>query len=330
MTLAKKDSVMVITAYEVGPKYEVLGKSFNSMDFRNTGVIRITARAESISEPTLRLSITDKKGHGANYDSDTAVVSNEDGYKDYYFNFNGKYKQVWPDTARVDPRQIVSLALFINGGRESYTGKIYIKEVKAIEESEIPDEEIERISLLKKSKPAPPPTVIAKPLETGLLYKPSDSIQSWWADKKIMLVKRNNDMAIMGYDLGPKYEVFGKTFDPMNFTKSGVIRIRAKAESSTMPVLSISLTDKEGHGANFQPQTEKITNGKAYKDYYFNFKGKYKQVWPKTANVNPAEIISVVIFINAGKTPFTGTLLINEVEVMTEGEAKKRRVDTEN
>jgi hypothetical protein len=290
-------------------------------------VIRITAKAESKSMPSIKLSITDKQGHGANYDSDTAIISNEEGYKDYYFNFNKKYKQVWPDTAVVDPTHIVSLILFINPGKTSFTGKIYIKEVQVIEESDIPDEEIERINLLKKSKAAPR-LAIEPILETGMLYSHDDSITSWWADKKIIMVKKNDDMAIIGYDLGPKYEVFGKTFKPMNFTNSGVIRIRAKAESSTMPVLSISLTDKEGHGANFKPQTEKITNGKDYKDYYFNFKGKYKQVWPKTGNVNPAEIISVVLFINAGKTPFTGTLLLNEVEVMTEAQAKKRQTAT--
>jgi hypothetical protein len=329
MTLSKKDSAMIVTAYEVGPKYEVLGKSFKPMDFRNTGVIRIRARAESASRPSVSLSVTDKKGHGTNFEPDTAVITNEDGYKDYYFNFNGKYKQVWPDTAKVNPREIVSLSLFINAGKESYTGKIYIKDVRVIEESDMPDEEVERISMLKKSKSAPPPVVIEKTLETGMLYKHDDSIETWWADKKIIMLKKNNDMAIIGYDLGPKYEVFGKTFKPMDFTNSGVIRIRAKAESSTMPILSISLTDKEGHGANFQPQTEKITNGKGYKDYYFNFKGKYKQVWPKTAKVNSAEIISVILFINAGKTPFTGTLLINEVEVMTESQAKKKRSETE-
>jgi hypothetical protein len=327
MTLTKKDSAMVITAYEVGPKYEVLGKSFRPMNFKNTGVIRIKAKAESETMPHLKLSVTDKKGHGANYDPDTAIISNEGNYKNYYFNFNKKYKQVWPDTANVDPEQIVSVILFINGGMSAYTGKIYIKEVEIIEESDIPDEEIERINQLKKAAKDLPVTVPEKSLETGMLYTPNDSIQSWWNDKKIIMIKQNDDLVVMGYGIGPKYEVFGKSFKPINFTKSGVVRIRLRAESTAMPILSMSISDKAGHGANFNPQTEKITIGKAYKDYFFNFKNKYKQVWPDTAKVNSHEIISLILFINAGKKPFTGKLYINEVEVMTEAEAKKMLSD---
>jgi hypothetical protein len=325
MTLTKKDSALLVTAYEVGPKYEVLGKSFKSLNFKNTGVIRIMARAESGTKPHLKVSITDKKGHGANYEADTALISTEGGYKNYYFNFNKKYNQVWPDTVSVDPTQIVSMILFINGGKNPYTGKIYIREVEVIEEADIPDEEIERLEKLKKAKAAAPIPKVEKPLESGILYNPKDSIQSWWSDKKIIMIKQNDDLVLMGYGVGPKYEGFGKSFKPMNFTKSGVIRIRARAESKVMPILSISLSDKSGNGANYKPQLEKITTGKKYKDYYFNFNGKYKQVWPKNAKVNSDEIVSLILFINAGKTPFTGKLLINEVEVMTEAEAKKRR-----
>jgi hypothetical protein len=331
ITLAKKDSIMRVTAYEVGPKYEVFGKSFKAMDFSNTGVLHIKAKAESKTAPLLYMSVTDKAGHGANFDPDTAIISNKGGYNDYYFNFNRKYKQVWPNTALVDSTQIVSLALFINAGKGPFTGKIFIKEVELIEESDIPDEEIERIDLLKKTKKATEQKVIIeKPLETGMLYSPGIDIESWWCDKRMIMIKKDDDMAIMGYDLGPKYEAFGKTFKPMDFTNSGVIRIRAKAESSTMPILSMSLTDKDGHGANDKPQTETITNDTRYKNYFFNFHGKYKQVWPEPANVNSTEIISIILFINAGKTPFTGTLLIDEIEVMTEAEAKKMKAETED
>ena len=57
-------------------------------------------------------------------------VSSE--FKNYYYNYDGKYAQSYPDDQTVDPTAFKDIIFFVNPGGEPYTGKIFIDEIEVI------------------------------------------------------------------------------------------------------------------------------------------------------------------------------------------------------
>ena len=321
LIMSWKNGQLIVESIGAGPEYASLNFKFPTLDFSGNEVIKVKAKAEGSQMPLMRVIIKDAFGKEANAIASSAKLTND--WNEYYFSYKGNWKQSWPDTAKVDSTRIVEMLIYFNPGGPEFNGKVMLDEVKAVPFSEA-----------KLPEATTPAVVEERPRPTSVLYAYGDGVENWWGDKKMKVVKEDSLLVIQADSVGPKYEVFGTSFKPMDFRTSGLIRILAKAEGPESPLLTISLTDKAGHGTNMNPAIEKISNKGTYKNYFFNFKERYMQAWPDTVRVNPAEIISVIGFINAGKKPFTGKLYIWEVEVMTEDAAANLRnnlkVQTDN
>jgi hypothetical protein len=66
-------------------------------------------------------------------------------------------------------------------------------------------------------------------------------------------------------------------------------------------------------------------------EYYFNYTNKWKQSWPDKKDVNPKAIAEILFFVNPGQANWTGTLYIDDIDIITaaempsEEEIKRRR-----
>src|SRR6185312_6548778 len=162
------------------------------------------------------------------------------------------WKQSWPDTANVDKTRITEMLIYFNAGGPEFNGKVYLDEIKAVpfNEAKLPPQET-IAPVVVEQRPAKPAT---------RLYVYGEGVESWWGDKKLKVVSEDSLMVIVADSAGPKYEVFGTTFPSMDFRTTGLVRIKAKVEGPEAPLLTISLTDKSGHGTNMKPAVEKISN----------------------------------------------------------------------
>jgi len=315
LVMSWKNGQMIVESIGAGPEYASLSFKFPTLDFSGDEVIKIKAKAEGKEMPIMRVIVKDAFGKEANAIASSYKLTND--WNDYYFSYKNNWKQSWPDTGSVDKSRITEMIVYFNAGGPEFNGKAYLDEVKVIpfNEAKLPPQEV-NVTPVVEQRPAKAATQ---------LYTYGEGIENWWGDKKMKVVSEDSVLVIVADSAGPKYEVFGTTFKPMDFRRTGLVRVKAKVEGPEAPILTISLTDKAGHGTNMKPAVEKISNKGGYKNYFFNFKERYMQSWPDTVRVNPAEIVSVIGFINAGKKPFTGKLYIWEVEVMTEDAAANLR-----
>lgn len=308
-----KGGMLTIESVGAGPEYASLSYKFPTLDFSGNEIIKIKAKTEGKEMPLMRVILKDAFGKEVNALASSYKLTTD--WNEYYFSYKNHWKQSWPDTATVDSTRITEMLIYLNPGGPEFNGKVVLDEVKAVPFSEA--------KLPESTTSAPVAEQRAKP--ASILYAYGDGVENWWGDKKIQVVSKDSVMVLVADSVGPKYEVFGTTIKPTDFRSTGLIRIMAKVQGAESPLLTISLTDKAGHGTNMNPAIEKISNKGGYKNYFFNFKERYMQAWPDTVRVNPAEIVSVIGFINAGKNPFTGKLYIWEVEVMSEEAAAKLR-----
>ncbi len=190
---------------------------------------------------------------------------------------------------------------FVNPGGAEWTGTLYIDEIKAIKESDMPKVEV---------------------TAGGILDDFSEEIYSWWSSAdKVALERKDDVLNIVCAEAGPGYETFGKGIDPVNMAgEHHVFRVRARVEGEASAHLRINLKDKKGFVNNESPVIVEIKPTATFVDYFYNFKDTWKQSWPDAQIVNPEAIQEVLIFVNTGGTPapFTGKILIDEIEIITE------------
>jgi len=62
----------------------------------------------------------------------------------------------------------------------------------------------------------------------------------------------------------------------------------------------------------------KIEESAEFKNYYYNYAGKYDQTYPDVQTVDPSGMRDVIFFVNPGGEPYTGKIFIDEIEVITE------------
>jgi len=300
LTLSKKGDTLKVVAKNVGPKYTPFGKEFGLLDMREAPVLKVRMRAEGTTSPLVGISLKDVNAYDTNADRPKAKIKLTSEYVDYYFNYNEKWKQGWPTPVKVDETMIREIMFFINPGGAEWSGTLYIDGITAVKESDLPKVET---------------------TAGGYIDDFAEEIYSWWSSSDKVALERKNEALVVTCDAaGPGYELFGKGIDPVNMAgEHHVLRVKAKAVGDT-PHLRINLKDKSGFVNNEAPIVIPIQVTEEYKNYYYNFGGTWKQSWPDAQDVKAESIQEVLIFVNTGGQPgpFTGTILIDELEIITE------------
>lgn len=295
LALAKKGDTLKIQMKNVGPKWECFGSAITMLDFTEASVLKLRMRSEGATAPNVSIRFRDANGYMADMIPNVKVPKSGP-FQDFYYNFTGKWKQAWPESKEVDARIINEVLFFINGGGAPYTGTLYIDEIKAIPLSELP---------------AAGPAAVG-----GIIDDFSEPIDSWWAADKINLMTEGEELAISVTGAGPGYECFGRAFAIKDFNKADIVRVKAKAIGDSEPILRGDVKDSEGRVTNASVISHKIALNE-YRDYFYDYKDKFSQVYPDNQTVNPAEIKDILFFINPGGPAFEGKIYVDEIEVIT-------------
>lgn len=297
LIISKETDTLKIFSNFTGEQYNFISRKIPPLDFSTSSVLRVRARAEGGSSPILRIALRDFNGTLAHEPVSESKILNDGKYKEYFFDFSNKWLQTYPDTARVDSSMINEILFFLNPGAPEYSGKLFIKEIQVVNYA--------RNSKAKQR--------IVDDFETR-------NLMGWWNGDKValeILEGNKNQMIVTSQGAGPGFENFGKDFPARDISKYDIIKVKAKSEGEGEPELRIDLKDAQGKSTNIAPVAN-IISGDGYKEYYFNYAGKYKQQWPAESLVDSTSIVGFTCFVNGGKTPYTGKIYIESIDLVTE------------
>ena len=317
LAVSKKGDTLKIDSKNVGSKYVPFGKGFTALDFSETPVLKVRMRYEGNLTPEVRIDMADIYEKQA--DGVRKQRLRKGGWRDYYFNFNKKWQQNWPEIKAVDSRAINKIVIFINPGTADWTGTLYIDHIEIVKESDIPGNKPVSESSNNSTNTENTTNVSATSSSQILIDDFSKDINAWWsgAVDKVAVSKEEETLKAALTEVGPKYETFGRGFKAIDFTKTPVIKIRAKLQGEKPATLRVDLKDDNGYGTNAKPVSVKMESGTDFADYYFDFTDKFVQSYPDAQTVNPQSIVELLFFVNPGGSPFTGALVIDEINVMS-------------
>lgn len=306
-----KDEV-VIDCKNTGPNYTPFGSDLPLLNFaKEPVVIKIKARADGIegTVPLLTVQFDDAEGKQANGKRPEARIGNTKDYHDYYFDCSDIWLQTWPDKKDVNPSIINKLLFFINPGNSGYTGKLHIKEIVALP-----------IDSLK----ANPEFKISAGEEGGVVTRfESKDLGAWWAGTNYTLSwEADSSLKVVCADAGPGYAAFGvKLPVTMNMKMAYKIRVKARYEGTGYPELRLDTKDFNGYLSNGSPASVWLepTENREFRDYLYIYKDNMFQAYPVRRELDPERITDLLFFVNPGKQGWSGTIYLDEIEVIYTG-----------
>jgi hypothetical protein len=330
VALLRVGDTLKVTLKQAGSKYECWGKEFSLYDFTESPVIKVRARFEGTSVPTMRLSLKDMNAYDANFNPPQLRLK-KGGFQDYYFNFKGKWKQGYPEEKVVDQTTIKEILFFINPGTADWTGTIYIDEIKVARVEDIPakkpaGQKITQTSDTTKTvvptpdtiKAVTPITPVVTKIEPAKIDDFSEEIYNWWAGSdKIKLIKEAEMLKVELKEVGPGSETWGRSFKAIDFTKTPILKVKMKASGEKPAMLRVDIKDGDGFATNSKPNVIKFEPGTDFVDYYYDFTGKFEQSWPNVKTVNPSNIVELSFSVNPGGELYTGALFIDEISAIS-------------
>lgn len=355
LIVTKKGDTLRVESKNVGSKYVPFGKGFAAVDLSGSPVLRVKMRYEGNLAPNVRIDLQDIYGKSA--DQVPAQRLRKGGFRDYYFNYDGKWKQFWPVAEPVDGRAISKISVFINPGAADWTGTLYIDEIQIVNVSDIPAKKTASADTTKAptvavNTPADTSTTTAKtitnaagtdsvktttsnvttpvPVNKDAVNMPvsatavliddfSKDINPWWSgsESKIAISKEGEMLKVELKAAGPAFETFGRGFDKIDFTKTPIVKVRVKNEGVKPTTLRVDIKDSEGFSTNAKPIAIKLQSGTDFVDYYYDFTGKFEQAWPNVQKVSPQSIVELLLFVNPGGEAYTGTMYIDEIKAIS-------------
>ena len=207
----------------------------------------------------------------------------------------------------------------INAGKSPWSGKLYIKEIEAMEP--LPEEDKGATSASGKivqESPSTLPGIVMDNIEGG--------VDSWWlgSDKFTVTSLKDKIMQVSGKDVGPDYETFGRGFETIDFTKTPIVVIRGMVEEGQpSPLVRFDVKDSDGHVANAEPIIIPFQSDGKFRDYFYDFRGKFLQTYPDNQTVNPAIISEMIFFVNPGGPKISTTFYIEDIKALTPEEYQK-------
>jgi len=156
---------------------------------------------------------------------------------------------------------------------------------------------------------------------------------SWWvgSDEKYKYeIDDNQELKVTitnaGLVTGPGtgYDCFGKQFDPIDFTKTPVLKLKMKYTGASAPKVRIDVKDSEGNVSNAKSIVKKVENTDKFVEFYYDFTGRWTQSYPSAATLDPVEIVELLIFVNPGGPGWTGTLYLDDIQAVPVSELPKQ------
>ncbi|WMJ75167.1 hypothetical protein RCC89_18650 [Cytophagaceae bacterium ABcell3] len=362
--IQKVGDTLKLQLKEAGANYDCWGREFSRMyDMSEVSALKVRMRFEGGLSPMVNIQVKDMNGIATNMNPPQAMVK-RGGFTDYYFDFNNKWKQIWPASDVVDNTKIREILFFVNPGKMNWTGTLYIDDIVFVHPDDVVDPRKQRMEARKKKEEARKAKEKAEKEkadaekdedenegeddggktnrelpETGDMATDIDGsnlnvsgsadpvmlddfseegISDWWSGDRITLQQEENGLKVIADEAGPAFETFGMKFDEaINFNRTPVIRVRFKPICEKPGELRVDIKDMEGFSTNARPIVMKFESGTDFVEYYYNFTGRFEQSFPNVTRVNPNEIIEAIFFINPGGEPFTGNLLIDEIEAIS-------------
>lgn len=309
-----EDTALKFEATNVGPAWNAFGTGLpKTMNVVNANKLHVWAKIDGDVPPEVRIDLKDPDGFTTNARPSTVRVFPGTEYKKYTFRFKDRFLQTYPDRHDVDGRRMTEMVCFINGGKAPWTGNLYIKKMEFEFTGEVAEEAgeggDEEGSIEIKDDPT-----------NTLVDDFKQPLYSWWNGDNLKLEKDGNSMVVTASGVGKNNEAFGRAFQSIDFTKTPVLKVRAKADKEL--TLRVDLKDIDEVATNAKPVTQKIQTGD-YVDYYFDFTNKFDQSVPTSGKVNAKEILETVFFINAGGPEFSGKLFVEHISAVKKEDIKK-------
>ncbi|MFN3403480.1 MAG: metallophosphoesterase [Cytophagaceae bacterium] len=146
-----------------------------------------------------------------------------------------------------------------------------------------------------------------------------DGVPTNWVpgSDKITLQETNGYLRVNNNAVGPNYEGFGKTFNPLNMSKHTKISVKMMLPTGSQPVnIRMDITDNNGFDSNRFPISFNLPADSVYHEYIFDFNNKFQSSWPAVNNLNKESIVRVYFFVNPARTAFTGTFFISDITLL--------------
>ncbi len=375
LAMSKVGDTLKVQLKDCGLKYECWGTELDELlDFTNSPVLKVTARSEGATVPTLGISLKDMDGFDTSLDRPSQKIEKSDEYIEYYFNYNKKWTH-WEGKKPVDPAGIIEILFFVNPGQMNWTGTIYIDDIQVITLDEMPSEdEIKQMRRARRdaqrkaaqgstqapTSPEPvkaesedkkvekveeveevvskaveasqniadvtTPVVVQERSAPARLSEASAKSHNWWRSNDSKMSFESIDKGAMKISLqgvGPAFESFGFRFETVDFTKTPVLKVRARSEGETPDNLRVDLRDIGGFITNSKPNVKVFKVGTDFVDYYYDFTEKFYQNYPNVQIVDASQIIEVLFFVNPGGKAYTGSVTIDEIEAISIEDYKK-------
>ncbi len=305
-SFVEADTAVKFEGNNVGPAWNAFGTGLpKTMNVVNANKLHVWAKIDGEVPPELRIDLKDPDGNTTNSRPATVRVYPGSEYKKYTFRFKDRFLQTYPDRKDVDGRRITEMVCFINGGKAPWTGSLYIKKMEFEFTGEVKDGG---------------DVVLEEDPSNTLVDDFKQPLYSWWNGDKIVLKKEGNSMAVTANGVGKGDDGFGRAFQAIDFTKTPVLKVSAKAEKDLN--LRIDLKDIDEVGTNAKPLVMTIKAGE-YQDYYFDFTDRFNQLTPKEAKVNAKEILETVFFINPDGPAYSGKLFVKHISAVKKDDIKK-------
>lgn len=295
--------------------WSCFGVSFESpMNVFETPVIKVRARAtttgsmQSVDFIPQFTDVANKTNNKYQEEMVQKMIVGTD-YMDYFFDFRGKLE---PKEGIFNPGEVNSLIVFVNTqGSSAFDGNIIVDEVTLV--PSVPDYVHSQVRLSKGTFIDASWPKGQDAISASAFFNP----ESWKAGDKLSLSVQKTEVKISASGAGPDWESVLWETPEFNMITKPVIKIRVKADGNLSPYLRIVLTDNFGNSANGRPAEKIIEAGKDYTDYYFDFTGRFEQRFPEIKNINPGAIRKLTMYINGGSDPYSGSLTISEIQLIS-------------
>jgi hypothetical protein len=295
---------IVAQTNKVGPDWGCFGKNLGgSLNLSKHQVLKFRAKAEGGTKPVeIQFTLRDGEKHETNGKPARSRIPVDGKYREFYINMSDRWIQTWPSKKTVNPSDITDVLVFLNPGGRPFTGTVLIDYIEMI-----------RLDQMPEGADVPP--------FDGIIDIFDDENLVWWLSDNIDIDIADSAMKVTSNGAGPKYEAIGRSFNPIDFTKYPVVKVRAKVPSGQQNLhLKLVIQDSKENATDVHPMEMDVPADGQYRDYYYSFAGKFRQLAESKGadrqKVNPKDIVQIIVTPNPGGPAYVGDFYIDEVRVL--------------
>lgn len=293
-----EDGVLKVSNSSAGNNANTIITPLKGLDFR--GAVAVKVKARSVGVPSkLKLIFKDAEGRMSNGRSLVRKVEVGEGFQNYYFDLDGSFVQTYPEIATVNAAQITELEL-VSKQISGPDNRIEIEEIQMILASAIVD----------KKK------VIAEGQSTGAIQW--GGAEAWQVDKGYSLTGSSDVLNIKASKVGPKYESLSTSIPTASFAVNKKLSLDLSYEGDVAPFVRVDLVDNNGVVTNRLPLSIQLKESSKnnFETYTLDYTNRFKQSYPQVTDVDAARIVKMVVYINAGHYPYSGSINLKMPQII--------------